>query len=57
MLQVFESLSKTFNMLPQQNVVSKVALFDSLHAKTEHYSIVTLKFGSGNTTFISMWKI
>ena len=34
MLQVFESLSKTCNMLPQQNVVLKIALCTLLHEAT-----------------------
>ena len=34
MLQVFESLSKTCNMLPQQNVALKIALCTLLHEAT-----------------------
>ena len=33
-LQVFESLSKTCNMLPQQNVALKIALCTLLHVAT-----------------------
>ena len=34
MLQVFESLSKTCNMLPQQNVALKMAMCTMLHEET-----------------------
>ena len=34
MLQVFESLSKTCSMLPQQNVALKIALCTLLHEAT-----------------------
>ena len=55
MLQVFESLSKTCNMLPQQNVVLKISLCTLLHEATFYATMLpkksALKIGSCNITF------
>ena len=55
MLQVFESLSKTCNLLPQQNVALKIALCTLLHEATFNATMLrstsALKIGSCNITF------
>ena len=48
MLQVFQSLSKTCNMLPQRDVALKVALSTMLHDIDFERA---LKIGSCNITF------
>jgi len=46
MLQVFESLSKTCNMLPQRDVALKVAQCAMLHDIDFERNNVALKIGS-----------